>query len=310
MGVRLDWLAVRAGRRKALLDRLDLELAGEVSQEVGEGLVLATLPSGWLVLVGPHDDPAILPNIGPASEACGEGLGGQVVESVGYSRLQRYEAGRMLWSLASGASTGISERSGAPPPLPEDCATPFEAVLALSESLCGYRPGETSGLAWRRLVRRGAARPANGGGALLQRMRIELIPLLEDLGWSAPPVPKMADAGVITRELGDHRQTIWFEYASGRETYIRVHFESADAQDGDSRGELGFVGAPRKEPLPVWKRFTWKRLAELSNYPPGPADPITAALDRAREEIQVADAYLRTGAPDRRIYVTQRWPQA
>ena len=310
MGVGLDWLAVRTEGRKALLDRLDLELAGEVSQEVGEGLVLATLPSGWLVLVGPADDPAILPNAGAASEACGEALGGQIVEAVGYSRLQRYEHGRLLWSVASEETSGIPERSGSPPPLPEDCATPFEAVLALSESLCGYRPGETSGLAWRSLVRRGAARPANGGGSSLQRMRAELIPLLEDLGWSAPPRPKMADAGVITRELGDHRQTIWFEYASGRETYIRVHFESADAQDSGRRGELGFVGAPRKEPLPVWKRFSWKRLAELSDYPPGPADPITAALDRAREEIPVADAYLRTGAPDRRIYVTQRWPRA
>lgn len=310
MGVSLDWLAVRAGGRKALLDRLDLELAGEVSQEVGEGLVLATLPSGWLVLVGPPDDPAILPNTGPASEALGEALGGQVVGSVGYSRLQRYEDGRLLWSVASEETSGIPERSGAPPPLPEGYATRFEAVIALSESICGYRPGETPGSAWRSLARRGAGRPAKRGGSMLQRMRAELIPLLEELGWSAPFQPRMADAGVITRELGDHRQTIWFEYASGRETYIRVHFESADAQDSGRRGELGFVGAPRKEPLPVWKRFTWKRLAELSDYPPGPADPIAAALDRAREEIQVADAYLRTGAPHRRIYVTQCWPRA
>jgi len=46
----------------------------------------------------------------------------------------------------------------------------------------------------------------------------------------------------------------------------------------------------------------------VTTYSPA-TDRIGAAITQAREEIAVADAYLRGGVTDNRIYITARWPR-
>lgn len=92
------------------------------------------------------------------------------------------------------------------------------------------------------------------------------------------------------------------------ETYINVQFLSQEVNDGEASGLSGGVGPPRVK-LSFWQRFSWKRLSERTSYPPPSADRIGAAIAQAREEILVADAYLRGGVTDNRIYITARWPR-
>lgn len=306
MGLRLSWLAVKAKRRQALLECLGLELAGEVSQEVGVGLVMAELPSGWLVLVGDASDD-LLDELPRVSGACGEGLGAEIIDTASFTRAKAYRDGQLQWSLASEEDQGEPMSMGELPPIPPE-AEGYEVPLALAESLCGYRAGETNGLEWYRLARRATSRTPPPGTSLREAMRVELLPLLEDLGWSFPPRPAMAEAGVITRELHGRQQSIWFDYSSGVETYINVGFLSQEINDGEASGLSGGVGPPRVK-LSFWQRFSWKRLGEATSYPSPSTDQIGAAIAKAREEIAVADAYLRGGVTDSRIYISQRWPR-
>lgn len=305
MGLSLSWVAVKAERRQALLDCLNLELAGEVSHEVGQGLVMAELPSGWLVLVGASDD-QLLAEAPRVSEACGEALGAEVVDTASFSQAKAYRDGQIQWSLASEAVRGEPVSMGELPPVPPG-ADEYEAPLALAKSLCGYGAGGTDGLEWLRLAPRGASRAAPPKTSLREAMRAELLPLLEGLGWSFPPRPAMADAGVITRELHGRQQSISFDYSSGVETYIYVHFQSREVKDGEESGLWGRVG-PARVKRSFWQRFSWRRLGEATSYP-SPSDDLTGAvIAQAREEVTLADAYLRGGFTDSRIYITRRWP--
>lgn len=306
MGLKLSWVAVKAERRQALLACLGLEQAGEVSQEVGVGLAMAELPSGWLVLVGSASD-ELLDELPRVSEACGEALGAEIIDTASFTRAKAYRDGRLQWSLASEEDQGEPMSMGELPPIPSE-ADEYEAPLALAESLCGYRAGETDGLEWFRLARRATARTSPPEISLREAMRGELLPLLQDLGWSFPSRPAMAEAGVITRELHGRQQSIWFDYSSGVETYINVRFLSQEVNDGEESGLSGGVGPPRVK-LSFWQRFSWKRLSEATSYPPPSTDRIGAAIAKAREEIAVADAYLRGGVTDSRIYISHRWPR-
>lgn len=307
MGLRLSWLAVKTERRQALLDCLGLELAGEVSQEVGVGLVMAELPSGWLVLVGHAFDDRLLDELPRVSEACGEAVGAEIIDTASFARAKAYRDGQLQWLLASEEDQGEPMSMGEVPPIPSE-AEGYEVPLTIAEGLCGYRAGETRGLEWLRLARRGASRMAPPEISLREAMRGELLPLLEELGWSFPPRSAMAEPGVITRELQGRQQSIWFDYSSGVETYINVRFLSREVNDGEESGLSGGVGPPRVK-LSFWQRFSWKRLGEKTSYPSPSDDLIGAVIARAREEIAVADAYLRGGFTDSRIYISHRWPR-
>lgn len=307
MGLRLSWLAVKAERRQALLECLGLELAGEVSQEVGVGLAMAELPSGWLVLVGHAFDDRLLDELPRVSEACGEAVGAEIIDTASFTRAKAYQDGQLQWLLASEEDKGEPMSMGEVPPIPSE-ADEYEAPLALAENLCGYRAGEARGLEWFRLARRATSRTTPPEASLREAMRAELLPLLQELGWSFPPQPVMAEPGVITRELHGRQQSIWFNYSSGVETYINVRFLSREVNDGEASGLSGGIGPPRVK-LSFWQRFSWKRLGERTSYPPPSADRIGAAIAQAREEIAVADAYLRGGVTDSRIYISQRWPR-
>jgi len=306
MGLSLSWVAVKAERRQALLEGLGLELAGEVSQEVGVGLAMAELSSGWLVLAGSAFDDRLLDELPSVSEACGEALGAEIVDTVSFTRAKAYRDGQLQWSLASEEDAGEPMSMGEVPPIPSE-ADEYEAPLALAESLSGYRAGETDGLEWFRLARRATSRTTPPETSLREAMRAELLPLLQDLGWSFPPRPAMAEADVITRELNGRQQSIWFDYSSGVETYINVLL-SQEVNDGEASGLSGVVGPPRVK-LSFWQRFSWKRLGERTSYPSPATDRIGAAITQAREEIAVADTYLRGGVTDNRIYISHRWPR-
>jgi hypothetical protein len=306
MGLKLSWVAVKAERREALLECLGLEPAGEVSQEVGVGLVMAEMPSGWLVLVGNAFDDQLLTELPRVSGACGEAIGAEIVDTVSFYKVQAYLDGLLQWSLASASEHGEPTSLGELPPIPPG-ADDYEAPLVLAESLCGYRAGETPALEWLRLTRRGVSRAEAPKRSMLEAMRAELLPLLKDLGWSFPPRPAMADFGVIRRELHGRQQSISFNYSSGVETYINVRFMSQEVNDGVASGLSGGVG-PARAKRSFWQVFSWKRLSEATSYPSPSDDVIGAAIAKAREEIAVADAYLRGGFTDSRIYITHRWP--
>jgi hypothetical protein len=102
--------------------------------------------------------------------------------------------------------------------------------------------------------------------------------------------------GQIYRSLNGLNQTLWFDFASGQETYIIVHFGARALSGGSEFVVHGYVTAPRVS-LPLWKRFAWKRFSELTRYYSPPEDIVGAVIERARGEIAHADEYLKTWAP-------------
>jgi hypothetical protein len=64
----------------------------------------------------------------------------------------------------------------------------------------------------------------------------------------------------------------------------------------------GTLTAPQNR-FPLWKRFSWNRFRELMEPPPRPKDPIGTVVERARNEIPVADAFLKTGQSNPSIHI-------
>jgi len=320
MGLSLCWVGVEARHRKRLLAALDLEAAGETDDELGADLTLAVTPEGWVVLVAGQGGFDLDEQLIDVSSSCGLAVGGEIVEGVTFSRASALRDGRELWSVRYNADdSGTLQEVGEVPPQFEDIkhglmdeeasASPdvsylFDAPADLAASVTGYRPGEDQGLAWIALQRRppGGRRTARRPRSLRAAMLSDLVPVLHSLGWDAPGRPTSADLDGIHRDVEGVKQTIWFEYASGREVFIIVHFSASTTSDGEFFTMTGQVIAGNAW-LPVWKRFTWKRLWALAQPQPSPADPIGAAIARAREDLLTADAYLRSWSPNPRIRI-------
>lgn len=326
MGLDLTWMAVKGRGREALLDRLDFEDAGEASDELSADCTCATLPGGWVVLVAtcprlPLDEALITASAG------GFAIGCQVMDTVSFNQARGYRDGRLAWSVTRDPDVHPDELQieGEPPPEFAEIKRRLQAgqaasdlPLELAASICGYRVGESRGLEWtvlrkkRPAARHSARRPRSLSGAI----RSELLPLLKSLGWElANDRPGLADPNQIHRRINGLTQTIWFEFESGRETYIIVHFWAADVPWPDSTFSVGgHVAIPRMR-LPVWKRFTWARFRTLAAAEPPPKDVIDAVIEQARQHVIAADAFLTSGEPNAWIHLERRlskgrWPSA
>jgi hypothetical protein len=316
MGFDLRWIGVEGRYRERLLDWLDLEQAGDAGDELGSEFTLAEAPGGWVVLVANAPGFILDDALAGVSSSCGFAVGCEIVEAVTFSQARAWRDGRPAWSVTYDGDKGPDglEVDGDPPPEfaairsrrnAEQAADPdpsvsymFEAPLDLAAGIAGYRPGEYQGLEWAILRRKRAKdRPSvRRPRSLRTAMLSELLPLLRSLGWQMGDRPALADSNQIYRSLNGLHQTLWFDFASGQETYIIVYF-AARAPAGEPEFVVrGRVTAPRLT-LPLWKRFSWKRFSELTRYYPPPEDIVGATIERARDEIIIADEYLRAWAP-------------
>jgi len=327
MGLHLCWIGVESHRRTCLLEWFDLEPAGEVDDELGAEFTLAETADGWVVLAargGGFDLDAALAGV---SSSCGFAVGCEIVEGATFSRASASRDGQRLWWVTyNDGDSGSLSAAGEPPgefgnirdelaakqvSAREGVTYLFDAPAQLAASVTGYRPGEDLALEWTALrkrqvkaARRGAA-PRSLRGAMLS----QLVPLLRTLGWESPDRPALADMWQICRTNDGVEQTIWFEYGSGQETYVIVHFFARAGSGPADFAVGGRVTAPRQR-LPLWKRFTWTRLSELTRYEPPPADLVGAVIERAGAEVRIADQYLRTWSPSPCILVEFAQPPA
>jgi hypothetical protein len=317
MGFDLRWIGVEGRYKARLLDLLDLEQAGDAGDELGAEFTLAGSSGGWVVLVANGRGFVIEEALAGLSLSCGFAVGGEIIEAVTYSQVRAWRDGRPAWSVTYDGHKGPDGlKVDGEPPLEfaairsrrnadQAAADPetsvsymFEAPLDLAASVAGYRPGEYQRLEWTALRRRRtkAGPSARGQRSLRTAMLSELLPLLRSLGWQMGDRPALADPGQIYRSLNGLNQTLWFDFASGQETYIIVHFGARALSGGSEFVVHGYVTAPRVS-LPLWKRFAWKRFSELTRYHSPPEDIVGAVIERARGEIAHADEYLKTWAP-------------
>jgi hypothetical protein len=327
MGFDLCWIGVEARCRKRFLDWFDLEPAGEAADELGAEFTLAETPGGWVVLAARAHGFSLDEALAGVSSSCGLAVGCEIVEGATFSRACASRHGQQLWSVTynCGEAGGLEAR-GDPPStfagikarlVAEQAAAAdgashlFEAPADLTASITGYRPGKDQGLEWT-VLRKKQARSSPAGRrprSLRAAMFSELIPLLRSLGWETSDRPALADLGQICRNLDGIEQMIWFDYASGKETYVIVHFMARASSALSEFVVSGRVIAPRLR-VPLWKRFTWRRLGELTRYEPPPADIVGAVIDRAQNEIRIADEYLRNWSPAPCILIDFARPQA
>ena len=322
MGLDLCWIGVDAGRRKQLLDWFGLEPAGEVADQFGAAFVLTETPDGWAVLAARESGFNLDEALVGVSASCGAAVGGCIIEGATFSRTCGAHGGRKLWSVTHGDREGGGLTLGGELP-PEFASIEarrvaeqgsvengylFETPIALGADITGYRPEADQGLEWTALTKKEVTRQAGARRrppSLREAMLTELVPLLLSLGWETPDRPTLADGGQIRRKLGDVEQSIWFDYGSGQETYIIVWFYAGCGEAFEVNGSITTPGIR----LPVWRRFTWKRFVELSQYEP-PKDIIRAVIDRARDHIRIADEYLRDWSPNSGVLINFAYPRA
>ena len=324
MGLNLCWIAVQTGQKAAVFDGLGFEEIGEVGDEIGVDYSCAELPGGWLVLVATNRSFDMGQALAKSSTG-GFALGCEMSETVMVSEARALEGGSLLWSVVHDPDRDDHDVTvqGAPPPqfdeirqrLQAEQATPgnetvdylFDLPVELAVSVCGYRAGQTCGLKWSVLQKKAPSRnkaPSRRPKSLSAAMKAELLPLLKSLGWSlANDPPGLSDPGEIVRRMGNQEQQIWFDFGSGQETYITTHFRSWESISTTSGYAVS--GRSRNAPvrLPLWKRFTWTHLRELTRPFPVADDPVRAAIDKAKDEILAVDRFLRTNEAAPCVYV-------
>jgi hypothetical protein len=315
MGFTFAWVAIARGQKADLLDRLNLEVIGDTDDETSERFAFAETSAGWSVLVmndPPRDMHGFIRSLSPD----GLSMSGLVVENVTYSELVGYQDGRVSWSVAYDPDKGKGEVvvQGAPPEPCErlrlklaaeeaacddkDVSYMFDLPLKLTEALSGYHPTGND-LTWQALGEKGAVRARPRpivGGSMTEIMKAELLPVLWSLGWkSANDALYLHLKGQIVREIEARKETLWFGYGSGFESYISVHFMREEpTPSGTNRIVCGRGGyAPVR--MPWWKRLSWSHFWAITQAPPPPEDPVAAAIEQAKAEILAIDDYLKTG---------------
>lgn len=309
MNIQLSWIAVKGGEDHDLLNRLGLEVAGETMWEMDQEFALGKTEQGWSILTM-KDWPSEPGETMSVAAPVGASLYGATTSVAMFSELRAYNNGRPLWSVTRDCDKNGLTVHGAPPPPFDDIRAKLEAQQAsareervdylfdvpneLSASLCGYQP--TSGIYEWQVLRRKTRATANPavppGPSLTQTMRAELLPLLWELGFRpAEGSPRLWPGGEIIRDHGEQRQTIWFEYSSGRDTYVDVLFQrNEDMADGSTWVETG-RGSPAYVRAPWWKRFGFPNLEQS----------ISTTVERAKADIRAIDAYLKSGVRGARI---------
>jgi len=324
MGLNLSWIGVQQGQQATLLDQLGLEAMGETGDEIGVDYACAVLPSGWWVLVTTDRS---FDMDGSLAKAVSDGLavGCEVNETVMVSKAWALQGGTLLWSVLRDPeqdSEGVLVQ-GAPPPqfgeirlrlqakqdasADETVDVMFDLPMELAGSVCGYRAGQAHGIEWTVIREKPPARRSNSSRpvkSLSAAMRRELLPLLQELGWSlANDPPSLSDPGQIVRWLDDQKHTIWFDFGSGKETYVIVHFHRWESTS--DRSGYSVSGHTRDPPLnlPLWKRFTWRTLRALTKPELAVDDVIDAVIRKAKTEILAVDRFLNTSVLEPCVYV-------
>ncbi len=169
MGLQLSWIAVKDGSMEDILDRLDLEVIAEATDEIGLDLAFGMTKQGWSVVVmedWPKKPDKTMAMVAPEGSA----LFGAMTEIAMFSELRGFENGRLSWSITRDCDKEGVEVKGSPPPPFDEVRRTLEARQAaagdeqvdhlfdlpqdLSARLCGYEPGE--GISdWRVLGRKG-----------------------------------------------------------------------------------------------------------------------------------------------------------
>lgn len=326
MGLDLCWIGVEARFKERLLDFLGLEPAGDVGDELGADFTLAETPNAWVVVASRAGGLDLDEALAGVSSVAHFAIGFEIMEVVTFSRASASRDGKPLWSviyndrdqgefvaegdLPVGFANIRAQRASEDTTASPDGDFLFEVPADLAEEVTGYRPGQL-GLEWKAL-RKKRTKPVGSARAprsLRTAMFAVLIPLLRSLGWESTDRPVLNDMDQIRRTVNGVEQTLWFDYGSGQETYVIVHFFARAGAGQEEFAVGGRVTAPRIR-LPIWKRFTWKRLGELTRSEPPPADIVAAVIDRACEEIGTADRYLRDWAPDPCILLDYSRPEA
>lgn len=316
MGINLSWIAVEGVGRDDLLHRLGFEVAGDTSDEIRAAYCCVALPNGWVVVTSRKAFFVTDKSLAGAS-AGGLALGGEIVETVMYSRLRAFRGGAQIWSVRHDPDKDGDDVfvDGEPPPQLQELQSRFQAeqaahqeepiddlfdlAPALSQSLCGYRPVSSPRRDWVIVERKGPPKP-DARRSLRSEMMDRLLPSLLSRGWTlAVNPPNLAEDSHIVRSVDGDQQSIWFEYEDGREAWIQPHFIAAipNAKEADKRVQ-GHVRRPRVTP-PLWKRLWGK--------PPPPESRVVGAIEGALQEIDVVDTFLRTFEPHPWIHIDYRY---
>jgi hypothetical protein len=255
--------------RDAILDRLGFEIVGDISSELLSKFSCAITSKGWIVVVGRGASlriDATLAALPPELQA----LGCELSDVVMWARVRAMKGGKQLWAVEhNGEKTPRDLIQGDPPPqvaefkrrLEMEQAAEDEAVDHLfdlpndvSESVCGYRGGEGSGLEWIALRHRKGGGSRDRAPSLLTAMKSALLPDLSDRGWAFDPELAISEVGGIYRDLSGISQTIWVGYSDVTRSNILVRFSAYETATPKSGFRVYGLAKPAPTPS-FWSRL-------------------------------------------------------
>ncbi len=159
MGFKVSWIGIRGLDKVTVLQRLGFADAGPLDTELDAPFSCAELPTGWIIVFA-NDFGWVTPARVAALSSGAAAVGCQMSEGVMYSAAWGYEDGVQQWSLVHYLDEDKElEIVGNPPaefPAIRERLTRdqeregegvdylFDAPIALTAALCGYRPDETT----------------------------------------------------------------------------------------------------------------------------------------------------------------------
>jgi hypothetical protein len=315
MGVRLNWIAVEDGDGSALLDRLGLEACGTASDEVGSDYACAVLPSGWFLLVSGAARLKI-EDLPPAASAHGFVLGGEVVENVNFSRLLGFRDGRQTWTVVHDPEVGPDDVTivGEPPGILEEIraelarqqeAQPevdymFDVPVRLGRELCGYSSDEAPAVEWAVLQPRRRERTLREAPQLAARIRSEVLPWLQSLGW-AQPQPLRSLEFDFQRVRRGEREWMGIQYRDDpNRLWIDISFVVLEGLNPEARGRLrGRV----QEARPSIRRRVQNLLTAAIGKRPSYGERVDAVIAQARNDLLAIERFLTEGEHNPRLSI-------
>ena len=320
MSFRASWIAVQGVGRDVMLKRLGLIETGDIDFSGDATLACVELANGWLLVRSDDFDFANPDRLAVVSEGV-EAIGVQASSVVMVSAAQGYRDGEQAWSIEHDPDKGrrsLETTGELPAPFAairdrlmkeqaehggEQVDYLFDASLALSAAICGFRadePSPTPGTLWREVVPVASGKAAEkqaerraAGERLRARVEGEVYARAAELGFEP---------------MSAHPQFYRFYPNAGSNAFVRLREPWSDGlqilwayRDGQPLINIGFFVRRGAEPRyggAGSARTDLRKLSLLEQFTGPKADP--AALDRtilqAKELLVLVDQHLK-GAP-------------
>lgn len=324
MSINISWIALPPGVEPPLA-RLGLRKVGEASDQPRNWCTLGQTPSGWTIIAWDRDHDGYAKALAkladhPSMITC------EMSDVVMVSVACGLERGQTVWSVFHDPEKdpdGVAIEGTPPAELAEitaklgaDVAADtsddtdhfFTAPVELARRICGYSPEDNPIAVWS-LLRSGRPDVDDSNvPSLAAAVREQLMPVARSLGWDAATahqeLAEQPDDFTLIRRAGEFHHRLRINFAATEEFGVWIDAEVWDLRSECRRCLIEIEVRPANRHVPFWRRlFRGQRQFTESIEQP----TIEDAIDKAKRDIGVADAFLQGGERGPTLRITHGW---